>query len=90
MADEMEEIAMPPQGGRGCIAAGDVSRKYAPYKLKVDEDQDDKATELKLNCFARPHMRAFHCSWWSFFIAFFHLVCHSAAISGNKKDSRTD
>jgi len=67
----MEEIAMPPQGGRGCIAAGDVSRKYAPYKLKVDEDQDDKATELKLNCFARPHMRAFHCSWWSFFIAFF-------------------
>jgi len=37
----------------------------------VDPDQDDKATEIKLCNFSRPHMRAFHCSWWSFFIAFF-------------------
>jgi len=41
------------------------------YALKVDPDQDDKATALQLCSFARPHMRAFHYSWWSFFIAFF-------------------
>jgi NNP family nitrate/nitrite transporter-like MFS transporter len=39
--------------------------------LKVDPDQNDKAKEIKLCSFARPHMRAFHCSWWSFFVAFF-------------------
>lgn len=46
-------------------------KRYESYDLKVDPDQDDKATEIKLLSFARPHMRAFHCSWWSFFIAFF-------------------
>ncbi|KAL7556382.1 hypothetical protein ACA910_014124 [Epithemia clementina (nom. ined.)] len=45
--------------------------KYQTYALKVDPLQDDKATELILFTAARPHMRAFHCSWWSFFIAFF-------------------
>lgn len=46
-------------------------KKYQTYALNVDPDQDDKATEIKLCNFSRPHMRAFHCSWWSFFIAFF-------------------
>lgn len=46
-------------------------KKYQTYSIKVDPDQDDKATEIKLCSFARPHMRAFHCSWWSFFVAFF-------------------
>jgi len=46
-------------------------KKYQTYYIKVDPDQDDKATEIKLCSFARPHMRAFHCSWWNFFIAFF-------------------
>uniref|UniRef100_A0A6U6IS54 Nitrate/nitrite transporter n=1 Tax=Odontella aurita TaxID=265563 RepID=A0A6U6IS54_9STRA len=46
-------------------------KKYQTYQLNVDPDQDDKATEIKLCNFSRPHMRAFHCSWWSFFIAFF-------------------
>lgn len=41
------------------------------YAVKTDPVQDDKATELKLLSLARPHMRAFHYSWWSFFIAFF-------------------
>lgn len=41
------------------------------YALKVDSDQEDKATEIRLCSFARPHMRAFHFAWWSFFIAFF-------------------
>eukprot|EP00521_Asterionellopsis_glacialis_P010965 CAMPEP_0195307144 /NCGR_PEP_ID=MMETSP0707-20130614/37566_1 /TAXON_ID=33640 /ORGANISM="Asterionellopsis glacialis, Strain CCMP134" /LENGTH=479 /DNA_ID=CAMNT_0040371391 /DNA_START=94 /DNA_END=1533 /DNA_ORIENTATION=- len=46
-------------------------KKYQTYAVNVDPDQDDKATEIKLCSFARPHMRAFHCSWWGFFIAFF-------------------
>lgn len=41
------------------------------FDLKVDPDQQYRATELKLWSFARPHMRAFHYSWWSFFMAFF-------------------
>lgn len=47
------------------------SKKYQTYFISVDPDQDDKATEIKLCSFARPHMRAFHCCWWAFFIAFF-------------------
>lgn len=46
-------------------------KKYQTYQLNVDPEQDDKATEIKLCNFSRPHMRAFHCSWWAFFIAFF-------------------
>jgi len=42
-----------------------------PFALAVDPDQQYKAKELKICSFARPHMRAFHYSWWSFFIAFF-------------------
>mmetsp|Transcript_25176 Transcript_25176/g.58971 ORF Transcript_25176/g.58971 Transcript_25176/m.58971 type:complete len:483 (+) Transcript_25176:319-1767(+) len=46
-------------------------KKFDKYYIDVDPDQDDKATTIKLMSFARPHMRAFHCSWWGFFIAFF-------------------
>uniref|UniRef100_A0A7S2SIF9 Nitrate/nitrite transporter n=1 Tax=Eucampia antarctica TaxID=49252 RepID=A0A7S2SIF9_9STRA len=46
-------------------------KKYQTYALKVDPEQDDRATEIKLFNISRPHMRAFHCSWWCFFNAFF-------------------
>mmetsp|Transcript_2278 Transcript_2278/g.3914 ORF Transcript_2278/g.3914 Transcript_2278/m.3914 type:complete len:475 (-) Transcript_2278:421-1845(-) len=46
-------------------------KKYQTYALQIDPDQDDKAKEIKLCNFSRPHMRAFHCSWWNFFVAFF-------------------
>jgi NNP family nitrate/nitrite transporter-like MFS transporter len=46
-------------------------KKYNEYKIATDPDQNDKATEIKMCSFARPHMRAFHCAWWGFFIAFF-------------------
>lgn len=46
-------------------------KKYRRYDIEVDPNQDDKAKEILLCSFARPHMRAFHCSWWAFFVAFF-------------------
>jgi NNP family nitrate/nitrite transporter-like MFS transporter len=46
-------------------------KKYQTYSVNVDPNQDDKATEIKLLNFKRPHMRAFHCSWGGFFTAFF-------------------
>jgi MFS transporter, NNP family, nitrate/nitrite transporter len=46
-------------------------KKYDAYNVKVDPNQEDKATEIKLFSFQRPHMRAFHVCWWSFFMAFF-------------------
>lgn len=39
-------------------------KKYQTYSLNVDPNQDDKATEVRLLNFKRPHMRAFHCSWF--------------------------
>ena len=45
-------------------------KKYQTYKCQVDPDQDDRATEIKMCDFSRPHMRAFHCNWISFFMAF--------------------
>lgn len=46
-------------------------KKYAQYHIEVDPEQDDKANELILCSTKRPHMRAFHCAWWAFFVAFF-------------------
>ena len=40
------------------------------YNLQVDPTQDDRATEIKIFSFQRPHMRAFHASWICFFAAF--------------------
>jgi hypothetical protein len=44
--------------------------KFGDYDLVVDPDQDDSANEIKLCSIKRPHMRAFHCSWWSYHVAF--------------------
>lgn len=47
------------------------AEKCQEYVLDVDRSQDDKAKEILLCNFSRPHMRAFHCAWWAFFVAFF-------------------
>jgi MFS transporter, NNP family, nitrate/nitrite transporter len=56
-----------PNGGP---SSGSGWKKYSHYELDVDPNQDDKAQEIRLCSFSRPHMRAFHCSWWSFFMGF--------------------
>ncbi|EJK77132.1 hypothetical protein THAOC_01056 [Thalassiosira oceanica] len=61
-------------------------KKYSTYHVNVDPDQDDKATEIKLLSFKRPHMRAFHCSWMGFFtVRLFHMVRHRASPAGDQK-----
>jgi NNP family nitrate/nitrite transporter-like MFS transporter len=44
--------------------------KYVRYNVAVDHDEGDRATEIKIFSTARPHMRAMHCAWISFFLAF--------------------
>lgn len=40
------------------------------YSIRTDPRQHDKATEIILCSIQRPHMRAFHASWFGFFIGF--------------------
>jgi len=56
-------------------------KKYETYSVEVDPDQDDKATEIRLCNFSRPHMRAFHCAWVAFFMAFFIWFAISPLLS---------
>jgi len=61
-------------------------RKYSEYSLEVDTEQDDKAVEIKLCSLAKPHMMAFHCSWWGFFVAFFIWFAISPLLSEIRDD----
>ena len=60
-------------------------KKYDTYYINVDPDQDDRATEIKLCSFARPHMRAFHVNWFGFFMAFFIWFAISPLLTEIKK-----
>ncbi|KAF1781527.1 Major facilitator superfamily domain [Phytophthora cactorum] len=48
-----------------------VHQRRTTFPIRTDPLQDDKASEIKLLSVARPHMRAFHYAWLSFFFAFF-------------------
>eukprot|EP00536_Pseudo-nitzschia_multiseries_P017550 jgi/Psemu1/293087/fgenesh1_pg.1622_\ len=61
-------------------------KKYSEYFIEVDPDQDDKAKTIKLCSMARPHMRAFHFSWWGFFVAFFIWFAIAPLLSEIKVD----
>lgn len=54
--------------------------------MDVDPLQDDKAKEIAICSFRRPHMRAFHCAWWGFFIAFFVWFSISPLLPQIKED----
>jgi NNP family nitrate/nitrite transporter-like MFS transporter len=43
---------------------------YERYDVTVDDAEADRATEIKIFSIRRPHMRAFHVAWFSFFWAF--------------------
>lgn len=53
------------------LGGGSFPAARESFDISTDPLQADKATEIRLFSFARPHMRAFHYSWISFFIAFF-------------------
>jgi MFS family permease len=44
--------------------------KYQTYACRVDQSQDDRAVEIPVFSMGRPHMRAFHFAWMSFFFVF--------------------
>ena len=50
---------------------GAMDSKYSVYACLVDSTNKDRAVEIQLASFARPHMRAFHLAWLAFFVAFF-------------------
>ncbi len=44
--------------------------KYESYACRVDQSQEDSSVEIAIFSTARPHMRAFHYAWLTFFFAF--------------------
>ena len=44
--------------------------KYQRYDVAVDHETGDRATEIRMRSWRRPHMRGLHCAWISFFLAF--------------------
>ena len=51
------------------VSAG-KQEAFRRYPLPVDPSEQDKATKIRICSVARPHMRAFHLAWLSFFLAF--------------------
>lgn len=50
--------------------AGSPGGLYSTYEVPVEHDEGDRGMEIRLRSWKRPHMRALHCAWISFFLAF--------------------
>lgn len=67
------EQRMDPNEWEACLGdpyKASPESKYDRYNVTVDHTAGDRATEIKLCSLQRPHMRALHCAWISFFLAF--------------------
>jgi NNP family nitrate/nitrite transporter-like MFS transporter len=72
----VQDLVLTPDNVQGGVlhhhlAVGGYAGGRESFDISTDPLQADKATEIRLFSFQRPHMRAFHYSWLSFFIAFF-------------------
>jgi len=52
------------------VINGESIGKISLFGVKTDPDQGDRATELKIWSFSRPHMLSFHLAWLGFFTSF--------------------
>mmetsp|Transcript_30178 Transcript_30178/g.96274 ORF Transcript_30178/g.96274 Transcript_30178/m.96274 type:complete len:485 (-) Transcript_30178:102-1556(-) len=73
------ESGAPDAGGKYDLASYDPD-------LKVDPQQGYRATAIKITSFAPPHMRSFHFSWISFFVAFLGWFAFAPLMPEVKKD----
>jgi MFS transporter, NNP family, nitrate/nitrite transporter len=65
-----DSLQMPSRAIPQAVPIQPKWQKYKKYDVAVDRNQNDMSKEIKLCSVTRPHMRAFHISWWSFFVAF--------------------
>jgi NNP family nitrate/nitrite transporter-like MFS transporter len=49
---------------------GSPQSEYERYNVPVDHLEGDRATQINVCSFQRPHMRGLHCAWIGFFLAF--------------------
>ena len=64
----------------------DLSNSNEYPHIKVSSTEQYKATEIKIFSFARPHMRAFHLSWFSYLISMVCWYCLVPIISEIRSD----
>uniref|UniRef100_A0A7S2UFY0 Major facilitator superfamily (MFS) profile domain-containing protein n=1 Tax=Attheya septentrionalis TaxID=420275 RepID=A0A7S2UFY0_9STRA len=60
--------------------------RFDQYDLLVDPETNDRAVQMKIFSWKRPHMRALHCAWISFFLAFTVWFCVSPLLSEIRHD----
>ena len=85
-----EEMSTPEKAADGVLPTTNKHesswKKYETYYCEVDPKQGDRATEIKLLSFKRPHMRGFHFAWFGFFMAFSSWFAFAPLMPQIKKD----